>query len=385
MKDKYTSRKNEKQTSHIPELEIIDLEEGETPSVPDGPDSRDNRRRARDLTKKPFRLHISIHVVLLAVTLLFVAGIVYKFMNFGVPVDLDEIFKDGPGTYDDTFDTILPLIDQDGNPVYAEYGEGSNILLFGNAPFADDRDSKDGLANMIREETGANVINCSISGSYLATELTELNAQECPWDIFNFYWLCTIAIHRNPGIPEQFLAGMEILGDSAPPEAMEVFNTLQEIDLDTIDVIVVMYDASDYLAGHEMYNDADSTDLTQFTGNTEAGIELLRFHYPNIRLIILSPTYAYGLDENGNYVSSDIQRYGQDVLSTYVIKQYASCASRSVTFVDNLYGTITEDNAKEYLTDHLHLNQKGRKKVAERLLYALNYFKDGGDNSSAGD
>ena len=45
-----------------------------------------------------------------------------------------------------------------------------------------------------------------------------------------------------------------------------------------------------------------------------------------------------------------------------------------VTFVDNLYGTVTEDNAQDYLIDHLHLNVAGRKKVAERFVYALNYF-----------
>ena len=174
---------------------------------------------------------------------------------------------------------------------------------------------------------------------------------------------------------------MAALGESAPPEAMEVYNTLTSIDLSTVDVVAVMYDGSDYLAGHAMYNDGNATDITQFTGNTEAGIELLQYCYPNIRIIIMSPTYAFGLDENGNYVSSDIQRYGWDVLSTYVIKQYASCASRMVTFVDNLYGTINEDNAEDYLTDHLHLNQEGRKKVAERFVYALNYFKD--NNSAA--
>lgn len=50
-------------------------------------------------------------------------------------------------------------------------------------------------------------------------------------------------------------------------------------------------------------------------------------------------------------------------------------ASKMVTFVDNLYGTVTEDNAQDYLIDHLHLNVAGRKKVAERFVYALNYFE----------
>ena len=333
-------------TSSIPDIDIIDLDSGSVESSAADPSSRDQGAKRKFL--------FNIHMLLLVVTVLFVSGIIYKILTFGVHVDLDEIFKDGPGTYEDNYDAILPLFDSEGNALYKNYGEGSNILVFGNAPFADDRDSEDNLANMIQQMTGATVYNCSVSGSYLAAEAAELNASEHPTDIFNFYWLCSLA----------------------PPEAEEVYNTLTTLDLNTIAVIVAMYDGSDYLAAHEMYNDANATDLTQFTGNMEAGIELLNVCYPNIRIIILSPAYAYALDENGNYVSSDMKRYGPklDVLSTYVIKQYGSCCDRSVTFVDNLYGTINEDHASKYLTDHLHLNVDGRKKVAERFVYALNYY-----------
>ena len=45
-----------------------------------------------------------------------------------------------------------------------------------------------------------------------------------------------------------------------------------------------------------------------------------------------------------------------------------------VSFLDNIYGTVNEDNADKYLKDHLHLNLKGRKQVAERFIYALEYF-----------
>lgn len=381
MKNKHASHENDRQAVYIPELDIIDLEsesnlEDAGYDVMPAPNQENLPTEGGRGRKRSLLSRVNLHVIFLIVIVLFVAGIIYKVMTFGVHVDLSEIFKDGPGDYEDTFDTILPLIDADNNPVFTSYEDGATILAFGNAPFADDRDSEDSLINMMQKQTGANIYNCSVSGSYLATELPDLNASECPWDIFNFYWLCTIAVGNNPLIDEEYKKGLEILGDTAPPEARQVYDTLKSVDMDSVDVLVVMYDGSDYLAGHKMYNDSDATDLTQFTGNLEAGIELLQFYYPNIRLIVLSPTYAYGLDEEGNYVSSDIQRYGQDVLSTYVIKQYASCASRSVTFVDNLYGTINEDNAKKYLTDHLHLNIEGRKKVAERFAYALNYFRD---------
>ncbi len=93
----------------------------------------------------------------------------------------------------------------------------------------------------------------------------------------------------------------------------------------------------------------------------------------------MGPAYAYAVNDDGEYISSDVMRFTgefgqQDVLSTYSIKQYGSCSSRSVTFIDHLYGTITEDNASDYLIDNLHLNKEGRKIIAERFVNALKYF-----------
>lgn len=385
MKNKKNGQNNLKgNLPPIPDIDIIDLESEDSAGqlaaassrmLPQPEVSTPPARLPQKAGKKTGLSRINIHIVLLIVFILFILGLLYKFFNFGEQVNLDEIFKDGPGDVDDTFDTILPLTDADGNPLYQKYGEGTTILAFGNAPFADDRGSDENLASLISQMTGATVYNCAVSGSFLAAEADDLDPVAHPWDVFNFYWLCGMATKFHSEVPEKYLQGVEILGDQAPKEAMEVYNTLTTLDLNEVDVIVIMYDASDYLAGHQMYNDGNNTDLLQFTGNMEAGIELLRFCYPDIRIMVLSPTYAYGLDENGNYVSSDIQRYGWDVLSTYSIKQYASCASKMVTFVDNLYGTVTEDNAQDYLIDHLHLNVAGRKKVAERFVYALNYFE----------
>lgn len=383
MKNRQTSQDKTKKKHHnIPDLDIIDLEkdvplESVNPSSDEYQQEENNYEPEKGSNRKKsgnFFSRINMHLVLLAVALIFVACLVYKVMNWGEFIDLDEIFADGPGTYEDTYDEIIPLINADGEPVHLNYDDDISVLVFGNAPFADDRDSKDSLENIIQEMSNVTIYNCSIRDSYLAAIEPTINTDICPIDAFNFYWMCTLA--TTDVIDDKYLYGVGKLGTDAPPEAMEVYNTLKSIDLNTIDVIAVMYDASDYLAGHGIYNNQNSTDIMQFTGNLEAGIELFQNQYPNIRIIVMSPTYAYGLDENGKYVSSDIQRYGQDVLSMYSIMQYVSCASRSVTFVDNLYGTITEDNADDYLTDHLHLNVEGRKKVAERFLYALYYFRD---------
>ena len=43
-----------------------------------------------------------------------------------------------------------------------------------------------------------------------------------------------------------------------------------------------------------------------------------------------------------------------------------------VSFIDNYYGTINEDNYKEYMKDHMRYNEKGREKLAERIADIIN-------------
>ena len=317
-----------------------------------------------------FRRFLNVHVLFALVFVVVVGVLGYRLTHWGQKISQSEIFKDGQGSYDDSWDSILPLTDENGQMII---NEASNIVLFGNSPFADDRDSSDGLANLIAKETGATVYNCSVSGSYLAAQSYNYDPSFAPMDAYCLYWLVSLAC--GAPLDGYYNDAALSLGDQTPPEAEEVVNTLKTLDFNTIDTIAIMYDAADYLMGHAMYSDDNPTDPTQFTGNLEASIEMLQNNYPGIRIIVMSPAYAYAVDENGDYVSSDIYIYNnRDVLSTYVIKECYSANIHSVSFMDNLYGSITEDNAKEYLSDNLHLNVKGRELIAKRFEYFLNYY-----------
>lgn len=309
------------------------------------------------------------HILFAAAVIAIICLVGYRILNYGVLKNLDDY--DG-STGDEVFDAPFSL-EAAGGTRTEDPDSVTTIVFFGNAPFADDRDSADSLANLIGASTKATIYNVSVSGSYLAADGATLSSSIAPLDAFNFYWLTTAFCLRNNDYIYQDI--FQTLGDNLPPDGMEAYNTLLSIDFSTVDVIAIMYDGADYLAGHNMYSDDNDTDIQQFTGNLEAGIELIKQTYPDIRIIVMSPTYAYAVDEDGNYVSSDQYRYGnQDVLSTYVIKEYESCYRQYVTFIDNLYGTVTEDNASNYLTDNIHLNLEGRKKVAERFIYYLNYY-----------
>ena len=361
---KSTHKSNKKQTSDVsPKADEYDdfSEEYEEEDYPE-----------EDETPAPagIRRFLNVHVFFALAMIIVIGLVAYRFTHWGQRVSQSDIFKDGQGSYDDSWDSILPLTDENGQMVITD---ASNIVLFGNAPFADDRDSSDSLANLIAKETGANVYNCSISGSYLAAQELNFDPTVAAMDAYCLYWLVSLA--TGAPIDNYYVQAAEQLGDKTPADAEEVINTLKTLDFNTIDTVAIMYDATDYLLGNPMYNDDNPTDPTQFTGNLEASLDVLQSLYPQIRIIVMSPTYAYAVDENGDYVSSDMYIYNnRDVLSTYVIKECYSANLHSVSFMDNLYGSITEDNAKEYLTDNLHLNVKGRKLIAKRFEYFLNYY-----------
>ena len=380
----------------MPDIEIVDLENETMQDTDSGKSAhKSNKKQTSDVSPKAdeyddfseeyeedypeedeapapagIRRFLNVHVFFALAMSIVIGLVAYRFTHWGQRVSQSDIFKDGQGSYDDSWDSILPLTDENGQMVITD---ASNIVLFGNAPFADDRDSSDSLANLIAKETGANVYNCSISGSYLAAQELNFDPTVAAMDAYCLYWLVSLA--TGAPIDNYYVQAAEQLGDKTPADAEEVINTLKTLDFNTIDTVAIMYDATDYLLGNPMYNDDNPTDPTQFTGNLEASLDVLQSLYPQIRIIVMSPTYAYAVDENGDYVSSDMYIYNnRDVLSTYVIKECYSANVHSVSFMDNLYGSITEDNAKEYLTDNLHLNVKGRKLIAKRFEYFLNYY-----------
>ncbi len=323
---------------------------------------------------KKFPLNINIHIVLLVVVVVTISFILYKYLSWGQIVDPEET-PSGPDDYvAQSYDSILPLTDSEGNMVAPNLDDGLSIAIFGNGPFAEDRDSADGLANMLADAAGATVYNCSISGSYLASTQPAPDMTVNPWDAFTFYWMSLFSTDLE--VNDYFAEAMSALGAEAPPEAAQVHDILSTLDFDTIDVIVVMYDAADYFAGRPAYSTETIPDIQSFAGNLKVGLEILKQQHPNTRIIVMSPAYAFSdqTDENGSYISSDIVRYGEDVLSTYVSKASEITGALQVSFVDNFYVTFNEDNAADYLSDHAHLNVDGRKKVIDRLLYALNYY-----------
>lgn len=324
--------------------------------------------------RKWWQYLLNFHVFFAIVVIFIITTLILFFKNWGVQVNKEDIEQNG--IYDDgrdTFDVYAPLFDENGNVIANK--SPHTVLFFGNSPFADDRDSENSVVNLVAKQTGATVYNCSVANSYLMATSKTLKYSVSGQDVYNFYWLCIyLTWDEELDYFDWLLSNPEA---TVFPETEELRHTLETVDVNSIDTICIMYDATDYLLGHKYTNPDNPTDIRSFTGNLQAGIEVLREKCPHIRIIVLSPTYAFGVEEDGSYVSSDIKVYpGGETLSTYVLKECETVGGDGLTFIDNLYGTINEDEASEYLTDNLHLNQKGRERLAKRISNAITHFDE---------
>lgn len=364
----------------IRDLDIIDLDSEQETASPNPTESEENAKPQAKQSKtmddeeeRPDIMDILTgklgHIIFVLIILIFLFVIVYKIWNWGTTIKSDY----DPNNINDNaeievLDNFVPLINET-DIVGVDDGK-TTIVAFGNAPFADDRDSEESLASLIEQKTGATVINCSIPDTYLAFEGNSIEDTASVADIFNLYWLSTVACFDSDILyyyPEEKIA-------TFPTEALEVMEQLKSIDWETVDVITIMYDGSDYLDGRKVYDIENLTNIYTTYGNLCASIELFQQCFPYIRIIVMSPTYAFGIDEDGEYISSDIKIYDEHPLSTYAGMMERGAYLHYVTYLDHIYGTVHEDNATEYLIDNIHLNVKGREAVAERFKFALEYF-----------
>lgn len=393
MSDFYNNSQKMNEETEFDEFEVLDLlgEEDTSPEEPAEPrksgkaDRRASESRADDAPrkeraarpakdtprreraersggKKPRKGLSSLpwHIILPIIIVILVAliGIRLYIWNKGKAIDFD--FSASAEGYDvEVQDFVIPL-SADRAALQADDGV-TTILMLGNDPLSDDL-SATGIPALIEHDTidHVNVIAAPFPGSRVAA-VNALYSTDYVDDVFNFYYLCSAISLGN------FDALLNVADTHDDPIFAESARTIAELDYSKVDMIVVFYDAKDYFSGSPVWNDNNDGDIQTYCGSLKQGFDLLTEAYPHIRPVFLSLTYASYV-ENGRETSGEIMDFGNGTLSTYWLKSVDVTSSCGVSFIDNYYGSINENNYKELLADNIHLNVKGREKVADHFV-----------------
>ena len=320
--------------------------------------------------KGGFNFHL-IAIGLIAVILLV---IIVKLVMWNIGEKDDDTIDNTDAFNTEAMDNIVPLNASDISETTID--DDLNILFLGNGQLARDKDSEDNLANIIKRKTGANKIyNCAIDGSYMSMT-NETYKSRFIYDAFSFYMLTTTFTVDNQKILKWARRDLTESQGSVPADVEDALTTLSTVDFDELDTICIYYDSSDYQKQQLPFDDANSSNVNTYAGALEAGLLLIKETYPHVRIIVMSPTFCYYVDDKGDYYSSYDESMVEWPLYVYVIHEQDTCYLNNVSFVDNFYGSIYGEIADDYLIDNVNLNRAGNELLADRFIYALNRFNE---------
>ena len=309
-------------------------------------------------------IQLGLHLILLAV-ILFIGGFsVYRLVKWNQGTKLEKVDpNEDTSEFDiEINDMIIPI---DSSRLEGHEDDGvTTILCLGNNPFADDR-SGDGLASLIAGKTNSTVYDCSFPDSSVACKYAVYNP-EYTKDHFNLYYV--VESLRSGDLT----AINSIAGDEPDPRYQEAVDVMKTVDMDKVDIMVIMYDSTDYNNGTPSDNPDNAYDVTAFTGGLRTSLKNIQETWPYIRIFVMSPTYAQYMDEDGNLHNGTTTDLGNGTLNHYLLKEIDASMDCGVSFIDNYFGTINEDNYKEYMRDYMHVNQAGREKLADRIAAIIN-------------
>lgn len=321
---------------------------------------KDRPQKAPVKQEKQFRLNI--HLILLAVIVLIIIFCAVKLYiwNKGVPSDYD------PNRQTTDFDTeamdyIIPLAP---DKLEGREDDGvTTILCLGDDPFSLDQGSG-GLAEQIAAKTGATVYNGSFTGTTMAVQFEDYNDGY----ILDAFAFVNVAKSLASGNFDLLSTAASYSFDQAFPQTV---STLESIDMNTLDMICIMYDGSDYI-NRRPCEDPNHPDNPQtYTGALRSGIQAIQEAWPHIRIVVMSHTFCHNVNEEGNFENGDRVDLGNGTLSHYLQKELDTTSELGVSFIDNFYGSINEDNYLDYMTDYIHFNDAGRELLATRFAECI--------------
>lgn len=321
---------------------------------------KDRPQKAPVKQEKQFRLNI--HLILLAVIVLIIIFCAVKLYiwNKGVPSDYD------PNRQTTDFDTeamdyIIPLAP---DKLEGREDDGvTTILCLGDDPFSLDQGSG-GLAEQIAAKTGATVYNGSFTGTTMAVQFEDYNDGY----ILDAFAFVNVAKSLASGNFDLLSTAASYSFDQAFPQTV---STLESIDMNSLDMICIMYDGSDYI-NRRPCEDPNHPDNPQtYTGALRSGIQAIQEAWPHIRIVVMSHTFCRNVNEEGNFENGDRVDLGNGTLSHYLQKELDTTSELGVSFIDNFYGSINEDNYLDYMTDYIHFNDAGRELLATRFAECI--------------
>lgn len=278
----------------------------------------------------------------------------------------------------DTKDNIILMPRTVLNP--ESFDGTSTVLVFGNDTYCDGLNKNESILDDLQSKLpDVQIINCCLPGTYISTATEqETSPEECPLDYFSMEWLA-LGI-RFDDYSKHYRALDNL--DSSKYDVQrykEVLTTLENLDFNSVEVVMFCYDGHDYLNGNMPYAyndngvDIQTENSSTLIGALYTSVFLYNYMNPEVQYVFVSPAFCYATDENGKKISCAMYDTGYGNISENYKAARLIDSYFGVSYIDMYSGVlINEDNATAYLEkDGITPNKKGKEMITDRLFTLL--------------
>ncbi len=318
---------------------------------------KENRKEERKNKKPP------IFIIILAVVIIALIGL------------LIYLVKSWEGSGEFHIDTSLDTETETDDRVmffpadfYRKEDDGViSILVLGNDTFGKNLGGPS-VCRLLQANTKATIYDCTFPGSMMMAE-REGSPEESGYDkdYYSLYWLFESKKNGDLSKQKEMIEDMDV---SDKPVYREHLETLEKLDLETVDFLLICYDAHDYLAGHPVTNEASEYSPTCMNGVMYGLSEKIGTLYPEMQVAYVSPSYCYVTDADGNKTGGNVTEIKGRTLSDMILGMKTLSGTYGASYVDDYFGVkINEETASQYLTeDDIVPNLDGKKLIASHIM-----------------
>lgn len=242
----------------------------------------------------------------------------------------------------------------------AQYMEDVRIVVFGDSIAGEYREETS-VTGLMSEALGEPVFNAALGGtcySYTDTDRRLFYTKDC----LNMVGLSQsvladdFRIQKNARIRESVTEYFE--------------NTVEDLsflDFTQVDTVFLSHGMNDYHGGVELVNEKDLYDPYTFTGAIRSSVANLKKANPDLRIILVTPTYSWYRAEG---LTCEEYDPGGGVLEEYVEAEMALAEELGLECIDLYHDFYPHEKWEDwelYTNDGLHPNEAGRRMIAEKL------------------
>ena len=240
----------------------------------------------------------------------------------------------------------------------------AQIVMFGDSVYALVRDET-AVSARLQELTGKTVYNAALGGTGAARRREDRRLDYAKGSLSlagltKAVWAGDFGVQRTARVRE-----------SNTEYYPEVIDGLAAVDFTQVETVLMQQGINDYHAGVPIDNQQDPYSEYTFLGAIRSSVYAMRKVNPDVRIILVTPTYAWYVNSGQTGEEAD---YGGGILTDYVEAELEAARELNVEILDLYHDFYPHEKWEDwelYTQDGIHPNQAGREKMAVRLAEAV--------------